>query len=60
MEIIKSLMELGYRVVFEYDPIEQLIYYTVWCGDELFDVGLADEMNWEKKLKEVCMECIQC
>lgn len=49
-----QLKSLGYSVVYEYNPIDQLVHYTVHCGEELVDMGLADEITFEGKLKEVC------
>lgn len=57
--IIKQLRELGYNVLYEYNPMEQRVYYQVWCGEKLLDLGLADELNWEDKLRSICQECDQ-
>lgn len=57
-QVIKQLQSLGYRVIYEYDPITQLIQYIVWCGDKMVDVGMADEITFEEQLKEVC-DCIK-
>ncbi len=58
--IVEQLRGLGYIVTYEYNPIDQLVYYIVYCGEDLIDMGLADEITLEGKLKEVCEEYIRC
>lgn len=59
-QIIEQLQGLGYTVAYTYEPIDQLVHYTVHCEGLLVDMGLADEITFEGKLKEVCESCISC
>ena len=59
-QLIEQLIRLSYVVSYEYNPVEQLIYYQVWCGDILIDMGLADEITFEGELSRVVKECIEC
>lgn len=58
--LIEQLMKLGYSIAYTFNPVEQLVYYTVHCGEDLVDMGMADEITLEGQLKEICDECIRC
>lgn len=59
-QLVEQLVKLGYNLMYEYNPIEQQIYYTVMCGDRMIDMGLADEITFEGILQDIVGNCIYC